>query len=423
MDIVTLSNKILEKVIGGKSSFSLAVHNATNDKKIAKTDRVAAAALSGCALRHYYLFERIVNDNFPETTDSQKYFLFTFLSNNIFVHKINDEEMTKKLLNYLKNTDYKVNKNDFQTFLESIKDKNNLIPSSVVTNSPEYLSLRFNVQPWLIKMWKKHFGERVTYSILKANTRSAPFYCRLNQVSKEDLLKKYKDFEDIENDSYVRYIGKDSLKKHPAYVNFEVYRLGLPYKYIFDKLDLNPFQRLAFYGGTPISSLIVETIAELSKYASAEVILSNSDTYYDTKHLCDKLHLNKFNLYEANSNHLITIISEPVQVFFVSPENSRYELFRIQPEFALRATPDVLDEILIKEEEALCDCSSFVDNGGYLVYVIPTINLKEGHRLVNKFLNEHQEFHLVEEKQFFPFDKFASTLYFAILQKEIEQHD
>ena len=65
MDIVTLSNKILEKVIDGNNSFSFAVHHVTGDKKIAKIDKVSAAALSGCALRHYFLFDNIIKKPSP----------------------------------------------------------------------------------------------------------------------------------------------------------------------------------------------------------------------------------------------------------------------------------------------------------------------------------------------------------------------
>ena len=82
-----------------------------------------------------------------------------------------------------------------------------------------------------------------------------------------------------------------------------------------------------------------------------------------------------------------------------------------------------MDAAITEQNIALDECSKFVENGGQIVYAIPTISKKESHYVITDFLRKHPEFTLKEEKQIFPFDSLDSSFYYAIIVKEDRKLD
>lgn len=415
MVILDFANIVLEDVLEKRIAFSLAIHHVLDKQKMSLSDKKLVSALAGCSLRHYFLFTRIVDEHFPDAGKIQKYSLFNYMSNNLFVQKIDNKSMDKCLFGLLSET-MNVKKEDFEKFKKAISDRKKLIPESINQTSVEYLSIRYNIPDWLIKLWIHHFGEDFTFKILRCFNRVPTIFCRLNGVSSEELLKRDKDFTAF-NEDYVIYNGKESLKKHSEYLEYNVFHTQPIYKQIFDLIDVDELRGIAFYGGSSLSAPIIETICQLHRRISAEVILGNTETYFNTKHLCEKLKLNKFNLYEANPSQLITVLSKPVHTFIVVPENSRFDLIRRYPDYSIFLSQTDLDDFVNKQKDAIENCGEYVEENGYLVYMVPTLNHKEGHRIITNYLKNHKEYSLVKEKQFLPFDKYDSVLYYAVLKR------
>ena len=103
---------------------------------------------------------------------------------------------------------------------------------------------------------------------------------------------------------------------------------------------------------------------------------------------------------------------------FVCPENSHFQSLIDSPEYFLRCKQEDLDRFIEIEKESILEASKQVENGGDLIYFVPTLCKNETKRVIHAFLNEHNEFTLVNEKQLFPFDPYKSLMYFAILRKE-----
>ena len=61
--------------------------------------------------------------------------------------------------------------------------------------------------------------------------------------------------------------------------------------------------------------------------------------------------------------------------------------------------------------------SKYVNDNGLLVYAIETANNKEGSLLISEFLDLHNDFKLVEQRQTLQFDRRDTSFYFAILRK------
>jgi 16S rRNA C967 or C1407 C5-methylase (RsmB/RsmF family) len=82
-----------------------------------------------------------------------------------------------------------------------------------------------------------------------------------------------------------------------------------------------------------------------------------------------------------------------------------------------------MDSLVEEQYTALTECSNFVDEGGQLAYIVPTMSNKESKLLIARFLKEHQDFVLEFERQYFPFDPYDSSLYFALLRKVNKEND
>ena len=78
-----------------------------------------------------------------------------------------------------------------------------------------------------------------------------------------------------------------------------------------------------------------------------------------------------------------------------------------------------LDSFINDEYNALINASAHVEDGGYLVYFIPTFCKNESKGVIRKFLKVAPNFKLEKEIQLFPFDKYQTLFYFAVLKKEV----
>ena len=76
-----------------------------------------------------------------------------------------------------------------------------------------------------------------------------------------------------------------------------------------------------------------------------------------------------------------------------------------------------MKEVYDMQIKALAGCAKHVEQGGRMIYCLPTISRKEGRRTVEAFLREHPEFTLDEQKQFFPFESLKVAFYYAVLYK------
>ena len=87
----------------------------------------------------------------------------------------------------------------------------------------------------------------------------------------------------------------------------------------------------------------------------------------------------------------------------------------------LHFDPQNLDKYIAKQKEVLKDLSTFVNDGGILIYMVDTLNKKESLSVVSSFLLNNPEFELIDERQIFPFEDEDVALYYAVMKKEIQK--
>lgn len=92
-------------------------------------------------------------------------------------------------------------------------------------------------------------------------------------------------------------------------------------------------------------------------------------------------------------------------------------VIRKKPEIKWTRKEEDIDELIKIQEKILDNCSRYLKPGGTLVYSTCTILKQENEDQINKFLENHKEFKLIEEKKLYPHIDGTDGFYIAKLVK------
>lgn len=410
---------VLDKITNEKVGFSIAISDACKNEKIDGDHRKDLSSFVGCALRHYL----ILNYRYSLLENRNEKLANAFIlaaSNLLFTKKANLESTSSFLKEVTKDEKMYEKMMDLINKFMSGED---LIPSELDPNCLEFLSFRYNTPLWMVKMWRKHYGYKIMRKILIGNSKHFSNFARTNQEyceSDERFLIENKEFSKTDYEHFYRFNEKNGIKKTSAFLNKQIFVYPIVFDRILKNADTDSLRGIAGYSSTP-NALICALAANLSSYVTMDYLVGKQQAYFDIK--SQKLHYNLKNvhLYEGEPSGLITCISKKVHTFFVLPESSNFFLLRNTPDYFVHFEQNSLDGLIQKENEAIKEAAEFVEDGGYLVYIIPTISEKESHGVITTFLKEHEDFSLVEDEQIFPFSEFETSLFYAILKKEAKK--
>lgn len=390
--------------------FKLAIENSCKKTNVFPEDRKALNNIIGCSLRHFYVFDNIVNRVRENFSNEEKAFLYLFLTNKLFVSLIPAEQIN----NFLKNTS--ITKSEIDKIESLSSDKTKLIPEQYTSDSLEYLHYRYNIPFWAIKMWMKHYKGYV-YKIAKSLNRPINHYAYRNTslISSEDL-EKTEGIIKTEFENLYKYEGNVSPSRHSLYRQHKLISLNPAEHQLLTSLDMDVIRDMAFY--TEKSSILpLQLMAILSNNYRMDIVSGSQEAFFSIKKELESYPLPNVNLYEANHSSIITCVSKKVHVFFVLPNNTNFAEFKKSPDYFNRVKQDKIDEYIMNQKESILSASDFVEENGYLVYIVPTMDKKETVQISEFFLNKRRDYSLVEHKQFFPFDKYDSCLYYAIFKR------
>ena len=409
-----LAKDILQKIIIEKIPFSLALKQAFKHQNVEKADRSVISAIVGCALRHYLVMERLANDTYPNLESEGFIALLVAFSNALFIKRLNQDECNAMAQSFLKEDDVKI-----ADFIAPYQEGKKLVPEDIEIGSFDFLSYRYNTPLSVIKMWNKQFGNVTTSRILRANSKPAPTVLRINNnlISDEVFFNQYPDFEKGDVAGIALYKGEGRFKNNEVNEKRLAGPLPIAYKEAMDESDVDILRGIAVYAEYP-NDLLGELLVRFKELNGIEYVCGTYNAFINTKNTINKYAIKGVNLYEASASSIITCISKPVHTFVVMPDNSRLNLLQVLPDYFLRFDIAKLDELIANQIASLKEASHQVEDGGYLIYLVDTISKKENIGVINEFLKDHHEFTLVKDKLYFPYKKYGTSFYFAILKKE-----
>ena len=409
-----LAKEILNRIINENMPFSLALKQAFKRHEMSKEEKANISAVVGCVLRHYLVMSHVISKQYEGLESLGVIALLIALSNALFIKKFDQDECNKDAASYLKEGDMKV-----EDFINPYLNDKKLVPENIEVGSFEFLSFRYNTPSEIIKMWSKQFGHISANKTLKANSKPAPVVVRIdnNKISDEDFFAQYSDFDAIEGISGTAlYKGETRFKNHPVSEKGLATPLPLAFKEMLDEGDLDPLRGIAIYAEYP-NDLLLDFVSRNQNMGNIDYIASNIGASRSTKNFINKYAMKNVNVYEAQASSILTCISKPVHTFVVMPDSSRFNLLQLLPDYFLRFNFEKLDELIANQKLAIKEASDQVEEGGYLIYFVDTLSKKESINIINEFLAENENFVLVKDKLYFPYKKYGSSTYFAVLKK------
>ena len=411
MNIFETSKTILLKLVNEDVPFSIALKNTFKKNNSDAVEKSNVAALVGCELRHHYIFDNLINRFFEGEEFEKTIYLRFALANGLFLKRFPEKDLVAL-------AEQDLDKEKIYALYNFVKSTNEIIPNELDKSSPEFLSLRYNTPAWIIRMWQKQYGKGVVFKTLKVNYRQSVPSIRVNEnkIDIDEFLAKHPDFSKAPVDNMIIYQGRGSPKKIPEFDNGSLYFMKMATKVILDSLDLDVLKGIAIYTEVP-NNIYLDLLTRFKEEAKADLVINNTNCYYETKRNLEKLGKHRMFIYEAEYTSLLTCLSKKVHTMICMPKSSTFDLFRSTPDYFLRIKQDGLDELIANESACLAECSKYVEDGGELVYMVPTLSRKESNNVIAKFLVESKDFELIEERQFFPFEVYDSCLYSARLKK------
>ena len=414
MELHELAKDVLQKIIVEKMQFSLALKQVVKKNNLERNDRTTLSAVVGCALRHYLVMERLVNDAYPELGSEGFIALLIAFANALFIKKLDQEKCNAFAQSFLKEEDAKI-----EDFLKPYLEGQKLVPEDIEVGSLEFLSYRYNTPLPIIKMWNKQYGHVTTSRILKANSKPAPTVLRIDDsvISDDDFLKQYPDFEKGEVDHIVLYKGEGRFKDNEILEKHLAFHFPLAVKEAIDECDFDGVKGAAIYSEYA-NDCLYDLILRGPNAVNIEYIAGNYSAFINTKNFINKNNIKGVNVYEATASSIITCLSKPVHTFILFPDNSRLNLLQVSPDYFLRFDMEKLDALIANQLSVLNEASAHIEDGGYILYLVDTISKKENIGVINDFLKDHPDFKFVKDKLYFPYKKFGGSFYFAVLKKE-----
>lgn len=402
--------EILDEILIKKIPFNLATKNTLDKYSIPSDERGNVTGVVGCELRHHLLFEELIKEELFEACDVNHSAILLALANYHFYNKFDLQEVVA-----ITSRNTGLDKKLIENFLKNHENKTNIIPAKYDKGSFEYLSLRYNCPSWLVKMWNKHYGRGLAFKILQANTKPVVQSYKLNGIEQGKIMLN-PNFMVAPTEDMVLYMGKGSAKNTDFYKAKQLIPEKIAYKVSLDNINFKPFSNIAIYSAFS-NTMYVDLAKRLQEGCKVDLITPDISTHNEAKRHIDMYNLKNFTLIEEKAANLLACISNKVDYFFVLARNSNFELLRTNADYFLRFNRDELDAIMNEQRYTLDEASTLINEGGQLIYMIPTLNKKESKQIISEFLLTHRDFSLLEERQFFPFEEYNSTLYVARLLK------
>lgn len=415
-NIFDLSLEILKDVCDNKKEFS----NAIKDKKlnIKPNDRRCVISICGIVLRNYYLVKYFSNEvlNFKEND--------LILANGIVFgvvgfKKVEDVNSVYTWYeNYLKTKNIEYSEDIKKELDDLIKFKKGYKFNNLNKGSLQYFSIYSNLPIWFLNMMHKQYNRETMFKVARECSKMPKqFGYKLSFMNIEsDLNNEMSQFNKVEENLY-NYIPEKSLKSlslvHQNYI--------FPIQYAEIKLK----NKLLALENKEISIYLAGKnngyIPLIDKYYSnnkLHIFYKDEKKYLSPLSKIKKSEEKVFDMFKVDEDSLEAYLPLKQDMIIYFADSSFLDSFRRLPDYGIVFNQANIDDFIKSQEKGLESLDKELDNGGYLVYAVPTLNIKETVVQIYKFLEKHKNYHEEYSEMFFPFEKDNSTYYFAILRKD-----
>jgi hypothetical protein len=373
--------------------------------------------LVGIFLRNYFFVEGFVRELFNLASDEDVVSIgIPYV--DVALKKYNSKDVAYSFIgDYLKEKGIAFDDDSKAKLDEVVEKKRRYELKDVRSGSLDYFMIRYNLPKWFLKMMLNQYDRQTMILVARECSRMPKQYAILNKFVDipEELKKDFSNFSKVNDELFV-YNPTTSIRRDPLVHE----GMLLPLQKASNRvvrylLSLNE-GKVSFY----IGHRTFDFMPILNRYGANSSISFFAPSVKDNFDVFSKIKkMSKLNqhIYECDEEGLIAYLSEKQDIVCYFPNNSCLEALRRAPDYGIIFDTSGLDSLIVKELLGLEGLAKEVKDGGYLIYAVDTINIKETVVLIKKFLLLHDEFSLDKEELSFPYDEDNSIYYYAILRK------
>lgn len=419
MEIIERTSLIIKELLKDHKNYFELITGYEKKEGFSAQDKTKMIQLVGAFLRNYYFISCIEKFVFDSKNIDVLIRVGLYYVNNAYVKAVSEEEAYESLNKFLNSIGKDLSSIQTTVLNDICKQKRQYYFSNLTKGSFKYFSVKFNLPEWFIKMMVKHYGKDVGLQTCREISKMPNQYAIINQfkVLSDEANKHLSDFKDL-GDGVYEYNEKVSLRKNYLIKEKYFFQIQLGFADFLKQLPALDHSELTIYLGSKNNMYF----SLLGKYAkdgnNISIITKHLYENYDLLTKIKEYRIKGVHFYEAEESGLDPLISKPQDLLVYSPKSSELEKLRIEPDYSLFFDVNSLDSIIENELKGLENVSKFVKEDGLLIYYVKTLGKKETSQLIEEFLNKHPEFELTNEKQYFPYERENSVLYYACLRKK-----
>ncbi|MDR0318590.1 MAG: NOL1/NOP2/sun family putative RNA methylase [Nitrososphaerota archaeon] len=277
-----------------------------------------------------------------------------------------------------------------------------LQPILEASDDEERLSLETFQQPWFVKYCINLLGiEEATVFLHTSNTPS-PVYIRINTLkgNLDDILQKVTaEGVKLQKAEPLQNVYKVSELKQPLHT-LESFKLGL--FYVQDKASCFAAQTAAPKSGNKILDVCAAPgtkttyLAQLMQNQGSILSIDFSKRRMKTW----KQEVNYMGVTIAEAITANACLSLPtigvVDIVVLDPPCTSTGVFAKQPSAKWRLSKNSIENMAEIQWQMITNCAQHVAAGGHLIYSTCSVTVEENEMVIERFLEAHPDFHLVD---------------------------
>ena len=411
MDTYKVAFSVIKNVVNKELDLKNSLKKESKDAT--RGESIEISQISGIFFRNYFLIAHLADIlNFKKNSDEMIQLGLLYV-NNAFRKKVDQNKMFNDFLMYIIQKKHQLSKDEIFYIKDVISRKRTFDFFDVKKGTLKYYSLRFNKPEWLIKLLCKQYGKKEGLSIVYEISAMPQQFVSVNYSK---AFSPTMAFKKIDADLY-EYTNPTSIRKEESFHDGQIYLTQLGYIEAFSSFDLSNSNLTCYLGD--FNNIALDFFKKFVGRNNTLNFVSKDNKL--TYKIFDEIKSNKLketHFYEGNESTLIALLAKKQDLILYSPKCSNFELFRRNPEYGVYFNVDDLDKIINSIKDGLNEVVKYLEVDGTLLYLVPTINLKETHNLINEFIEKNKEsFVLDKEKIYLPNKEGNSLLYYAKIRR------
>ncbi len=269
-------------------------------------------------------------------------------------------------------------------------------PTTGVESAAEKLSIETSHPPWLIERWTRAFGFEETAALAHANNEPAPTAFR--------FTKKSKDRKQI-----IEELESQGAQVSPSQVAPDAWRIdgcGSALRELSRDGLIYPqdeaSQLVAHLLGAQPGDSVLDVCAapgskttHLAALAPQALVIASDLHEHRLRTLVELARhqvVNEIKLVAYDATHRLPFADAQFDRVLVDAPCSGTGTLRRNPEIRWRLAPADIDQLAEKQTKILANASAAVRAGGRLVYSTCSVEPEENERVVENFLDTHEDF-------------------------------